>query len=96
MAASYRNFVAGPCIGGFVRAFYKRPAEVDLFTQQPWKVASAYGRSPGRPVSVAGLAARYGCAEEELWDLDQLVAGARPFQFLEHPVIAKLGDADYN
>lgn len=96
MAASYRKFAMVPCVKGFVDAFLRGPAERDLFVAKPWKVPAGYDESPGVPSGVQGLAARYGCSEDDLWDLDSWVAKAKLFTFLQHPLLGVLASRDYN
>ncbi len=95
VAASYRNFVQMPCVGAFVRRYYKGPARRDLFVSAPWKVASAFSASPGIPSSVPGLASRYQVPEDWLWDADSMVESSQEFTFLEHPLFRTLGRVDY-
>jgi len=72
------------------------PVRRDLFAAAPWKVASAFPDSPGTPTSVEGWALRYQVDEKVIWEFDELVAKARPFNFLRHPLCLVLADRDYN
>jgi len=96
VAASYRNFVQTPAVGAFVRRYYRRPARLDMFVTEPWKVMSAYPRTPGRPDDIGGLARRYELTEESLWELDALVEASSAYELIVHPALRALARVDYN